>query len=184
MRNLLSYNELTKLLRDGVIVGSDPEYVNGASIDVRLGDKLLMESPYKENIKYPISLRDREPVPMYEHTMNYDEGFVLYPGQLVLAHTIERFNLPNNLAANFQLKSSVARVGITNLLAGWCDPGWHGSTLTLELVNCTQYTTIRIRPGDRIGQMIFMRCAMVPAARAYGARGRYNNDLSVESIKP
>lgn len=64
-----------------------------------------------------------------------------------------------------------------------CDAGWHGSVLTLEFRNLSRYHSIRIRPGDAIGQMVFFSHAEVPADRSYAARGRYNNDTTVSSIK-
>ena len=109
--------------------------------------------------------------------------FDLQPGQFVLAHTFEQFNLPTDICAEFKLKSSGARIGLNNMLATWCDNGWHGSVLTLELHNVTRHHTIRLRPGDKIGQMIFYRTTPVPDDRSYAARGRYNKDSSAQQIK-
>jgi len=53
----------------------------------------------------------------------------------------------------------------------------------LELKNITQYQRIRIRPGDAIGQMVFFRHKPVPLERSYAARGRYNKDQTVQTIK-
>lgn len=179
--SILSYTRLLKLLDSGVVEHSGPEYVNGASIDVTLGANLLLEI---HKPKHVCDLRARTPLCVFDHVMGREEGYLLLPGEFVLAHTEQVFNLPNSICANFQLKSSGARIGLTNLLAGWCDPGWHGSTLTLELQNCTRHTPILLRPGDRIGQMVFHSVEPVPAKYAYGARGRYNGDISVNGVKP
>jgi deoxycytidine triphosphate deaminase len=76
------------------------------------------------------------------------------------------------------------RIGLDHANAGWADPGWTGSVLTLELKNLTQETPIRLRPGDPIGQMVFFSCTSVPEDKSYAVRGRYNGDTSVSGIKP
>jgi deoxycytidine triphosphate deaminase len=77
----------------------------------------------------------------------------------------------------------MARIGLEHMNAGWCDAGWQGSVLTLEFKNMTRFHSIRIRPGDAIGQMVFFRHAPVSYEASYAARGRYNNNASVEGIR-
>lgn len=175
---LLAYKEICKLLADGIVQNADPELVNGTSLDITLGNSIK----YEVMIHREISLRERTPVSMNTFLMN-DDGYLLKPGEFILGCSAQVFNLPLWLSADLKLKSSVARIGITNLLAGWCDPGWNGSVLTLELQNCTHSHSIRIRPGDRIGQVVFFSHAMVPEGSGYGKRGRYNNDKQVQGIK-
>lgn len=95
----------------------------------------------------------------------------------------EVFNLPEDISAEYKLKSSMARIGLEHMNAGWCDAGWHGSVLTLEFKNMLQYHAILIRPGDAIGQMIFFYHEPVPKSASYATRGRYNNDKSVSTIR-
>jgi dCTP deaminase len=179
MSSLLSYNQLLKLLVDGVVLNSAPEFVNGASIDVTLGRELLLENHHHSTI----SLRDHEPLPATKFTMTDDKGYVLKPGEFVLACTQQIFNFPISLTGRFYMKSSAGRIGLEHLNSAWCDPGWHGSALTLELCNCARYTSIRIRPDDCIGQMTFQRVEGVPAEHGYGRRGRYNGCQTVEGAK-
>jgi deoxycytidine triphosphate deaminase len=75
-----------------------------------------------------------------------------------------------------------AREGLQHLLAGWCDPGWNGSRLTLELKNVRQLHWVGIYPGLRIGQMKFMRMDSTPLA-SYADVGRYNGDVTVTSSR-
>ena len=49
----------------------------------------------------------------------------------------------------------MARIGLDHLNAGWCDAGWNGSVLTLELINLLKNHSIALHPGDAIGQMTF-----------------------------
>ena len=99
-----------------MVVPFNPELLNPASLDVRLGDHLMIESIYSpELIRIDISDRTE------------DEPFMLQAGEFCLAETLELFNLPDDISCQFVLKSSRARDGVNHLLAGWCDPGWHGS---------------------------------------------------------
>lgn len=138
------------------------ELVNPASIDVLLGSNLLIESQSGE----------LEPVEIASKTKN--DPFWLEPGAFCLAQTQETFNLPNDIAAKFALKSSRAREGYNHMLAGWCDPGWHGSVLTLELTNAKRFSSLPLYPGLKIGQMVFYRMSAKPRA-SYAETGHYNN---------
>ena len=80
------------------------------------------------------------------------------------------------------LKSSRAREGLEHLMAGFCDPGWHGSRLTLELSNARRMHAVAIWPGMKIGQMVFHKMEGIPG-RSYAVTGRYNGDLGVTASK-
>ena len=180
---LISYNELCEFAERGVIAPVDPKDINGTSIDVHLGPKILRERPVNYMEFYPVvSLRDKQNV----HWMEVDitkEYYDLQPGEFILAHTVEVFDLPADISAEFKLNSSGARIGLDNALATWADPRWHGSTLTLELKNNTKNHIIRLHHGCRIGQMIFHRSEPVPEDKSYAVRGRYLNDKSVQIVK-
>jgi dCTP deaminase len=144
-----------------------PELLNPASLDLRLGPNLMIE------------VRDRRQllqVDISERTE--DDPYLLLPGEFCLAETIERFDLPEDISAQFVLKSSRARDGLNHLLAGWCDPGWHGSKLTLELKNERRYHPIELYPNLKIGQMVFHLMNEVPM-QTYAVTGHYNNHLTV-----
>lgn len=155
----------------GMIQPFNEEQLNPASYDLLLGDELLIESAEGPELR---------PYPLGDH----DEGrpYLLVPGQFVLASTVETFALPDFVAARFVLKSSRAREGLQHLLAGWCDPGWHGSRLTLELKNVRQLQPIRLWPGMKIGQMVFHQMAAAPD-RSYAETGRYNGDQGVQGSR-
>lgn len=178
--SLLSYNELRELVEQGVIGPVDPSAINAASIDVRLGNEIIIEQ-YCDHRVRPVDIHKREVFPSVKETIttHYD----LQPGEFILANTVETFHLPNDICCEFKLKSSGARTGLENALATWCDAGWNGSTLTLELKNLLRYSAIRLTPGMYVGQMIFYRVTEVPTERSYATIGRYNNDKSVQTVK-
>lgn len=178
--SLLSATEIFKLIESGVIENSSFERVNAASLDLVLGSKIQTEvNPYKQP---KLSLRRRES--MYTNEIDISsKGYILAPGEFILAHTREVFNLPDHISAEYKLKSSMARIGLEHLNAGWCDAGWHGSVLTLELKNMTQFHSIELHEGDKIGQIIFFSHAVVPKELSYATKGSYNGDKSVHGAK-
>ena len=178
--SLLSCTEILELIEQGVIQNADPANVNAASLDLVLGNKIQTEiNPYKQP---KLSLRKREKLYSQEIDIT-SSGYILSPGEFILAHTKEIFNLPNNISAEYKLKSSMARIGLEHLNAGWCDAGWHGSVLTLELKNMTQFHSIELHEGDKIGQIIFWRHKIIPKEFSYATKGSYNGDKTVSGAK-
>lgn len=176
---LLSYNELVKLVDVGVIT-ADYENINAASIDVTLDDVIMVEDEPKFNAV--VSLKDKESIAMREVVLG-QHGYILAPGEFVLASTREVFNLPDDIVAEYVLKSTMARNGLNHMLAGYCDPGWHESKLTLELKNETRKHELTIKPGMKIGQVKFFRVAPVPEHASYATKGQYNSQQQVTASK-
>jgi deoxycytidine triphosphate deaminase len=105
-----------------------------------------------------------------------EEGIIVPPGGVLLAQTVEVFNLPNWLSGEYKLKSTMARNFFNHLNAGWADAGWNGSVLTLEFVNHNQWHSVRVRPGQKCGQMIFFEHDEVSTEASYATKGQYNGD--------
>ena len=175
---ILSHNELLRIVEQEIITPVDPKDINATSIDIHLGSTILWEDAEPGTIDFS----KRDPVKFNEYVMD-ENGYLLKPGDFILAQSREVFYLPNWLSAEYKLKSSMARIGLEHMNAGWCDAGWNGSVLTLELKNMTNNHAIRIRPGDAIGQMIFFRHEPVASEASYASRGRYNGDKTVKGIK-
>lgn len=180
--SLLSYNRLKVLVDRGVITNVDHDQINASSIDLTLGENVFVERE-PSRVNSIISLRNRTPLFMSPWNLATDGPLILKAGDFILAQSAQVFNLPDNLSAEYKLKSSMARIGLEHLNAGWCDAGWNGSVLTLELKNMTRHHHILLHAGDRIGQIVFFEHDAVPADRSYAARGRYNGDTSVSGIK-
>ena len=170
--SILCDAEIRALCEQGLLVQPyQPELVNPASLDVRLGPTLLVEKIGHHRLD-PYSLDGfTEEMPFY-----------LAPGRFVLAETVETFHVPDEYAGQFALKSSRAREGIEHLMAGYIDPGFNNSKLTLELCNARRYHPVAIWPGMRIGQVVWHRMSAVPE-QSYRQTGRYNNDPAVQRSK-
>jgi len=155
-----------QLVKDGRIRIDpwDPALVQPASVDLRLGDSFRVFHNYRASVidlrKPPENLTEEVVVPA-------DEPFVIHPGEFCLGRTLEWVELPDDIVARIEGKSSLGRLGlIVHATAGFCDPGWRG-TLTLELNNLTR-VPIRLYPGLLIAQLSFMALDR-PALRPYGS---------------
>jgi len=142
----------------------DPDLVQPASVDLRLGDSFRVFHNYRVST---IDLRCPPANLTEEVVVAPEEAFVIHPGEFCLGRTLEWVELPDDIVARIEGKSSLGRLGlIVHATAGFCDPGWRG-TLTLELNNLTR-VPIRLYPGLLIAQLSFMALDR-PARRPYGS---------------
>lgn len=164
---ILSDRSIREALRTGR-VKIDP-LVDGAvqpsSVDLRLDRRFRVF----HNHRYP-HIDVREPQPDLTELIEVpgdDEAFILHPGEFVLAATLERVRLGDDLVARIEGKSSLGRLGLlVHATAGFVDPGFDGH-LTLELSNVATLP-IAIYPGMRISQLAFFQLDS-PAEHPYGS---------------
>lgn len=172
--SLLAAPRLHQLIEEGVIDALH-ENVNAASIDIRIGDRILVEIPSEDGGYHPVPVDiDAKQSPQFQELVIPPEGIIIEPGEAFLAHTIETFNLPDTISAQFKLRSSLGRCFLEHMNAGWADAGWHGAQLTMEFVNLTRFHRLLIKPGMRVGQMCFFEHEDT-GADSYALKGNYNN---------
>lgn len=162
--------EILTLVRRGLVTPFDHELVNPASLDVRLGERLLVEVPDSYELQ-----------PQSMAGCSQETPYWLQPHEFVLAETLEEFKLPDCIAGQLALKSSRAREGLEHLLAGYVDPGYQGR-LTLELQNARSMHPVPIWPGMKIAQIVFHKLSMLPS-KDYSMTGRYYGDKTVQGSK-
>jgi dCTP deaminase len=164
--SVLSDGTILQLVADGRIRIDpwDPKLVQPASVDLRLGDSFRVFHNHRASA---IDLRNPPTGLTEEVVIGPDESFVIHPGEFCLGRTMEWVELPDDIVARIEGKSSIGRLGlIVHATAGFCDPGWKG-TLTLELNNLTRIP-IKLYPGLQIAQLSFMSLDR-PALRPYGS---------------
>lgn len=176
----LNHDQIEHLITKGEMLHTDPGCVNAASLDVRLGDTILVERYPGDKAYQPINYGLREKLHMDQVRIGND-GFILWPGQVMLAHTIEQCNFADDTAALFRIKSSMGRIFLEHMDAGWVDPGFHGS-LTLEFKNMSQYHPIHLHVGDKIGQLVFFKGDAVNEQQSYRTKGNYGGSVGVEQV--
>lgn len=138
--------------------------VQPASVDLRLGRAILV---FRNNRVPYIDVRSMNERLTEEVVIGDDDPFMLHPGEFVLGSTLEHVEVPSDLVARLEGKSSLGRVGLLiHSTAGYVDPGWKGR-LTLELSNVSSLP-ITLYHRMKIGQISFLRLT-TPAERLYGS---------------
>lgn len=164
--SVLSDGTIRRLVEAGRIVVDpwDPGLIQPASIDLGLGNSFRV---FHNHRTPAIDLRE-PPTNLTEEVVVEDGApFVIHPGEFCLGRTREWIELPDDVVARIEGKSSLGRLGlIVHATAGFCDPGWKG-TLTLELNNLTR-VPIKLYAGLLIAQLSFMALDR-PAERPYGS---------------
>lgn len=131
----------------------EPEQVQPASVDVRLGAEFLV---FRNHTCEVIDPYERPSDLMEKVSVPAGGFFVLHPGEFVLGTTHEVVGLPDDLVARVEGKSSLGRLGLLiHATAGFVDPGFRGQ-VTLELSNVATLP-IKLWPGMRIGQLSFQQ---------------------------
>jgi dCTP deaminase len=163
--SVLSDGTIRRLVAEGRvrIEPWDESMVQPASVDLRLGTSFRVFHNHRISA---IDLAD-PPKNLTELVEIGDaDSFVIHPGEFVLGSTQEHVELPNDIVARIEGKSSLGRLGlIVHATAGFVDPGFNG-TLTLEITNLTRVPII-LWPGKPIAQLSFMALDQ-PAERPYG----------------
>src|SRR5436309_8858665 len=164
--SVLSDGTIRRLVEDGRIRIDpwDDGMVQPASVDLRLGRSFRVFHNHRITA---IDLRQPPDNLTEQVVVEPGEPFVIHPGEFCLGRTEEWVELPDDIVARIEGKSSLGRLGlIVHATAGFCDPGWKG-TLTLELNNLTR-VPIKLWPGLPIAQLSFMALDR-PARRPYGS---------------
>lgn len=149
---ILSDYDIRDAIFDGKIVVApfDEENLQPASLDLTLDPRLAGVHPATYNVGIS------------------DGGFLLEPGQFFLGATFEYLELPNDIVARLEGKSTLGRQGlIVHSTAGYVDPGFRGH-ITLEL---STFAPITLTEGQPIAQLSFHRLS----SPSSGYRGKYQD---------
>jgi len=167
---ILSDTDILARLREGDLV-IDPladvdQQVQPASVDLRLGSEFLEFQ--RTNISCIHPTREREVSEYIDETVVAEgDEFILHPGDFVLGTTKERVEMPEDLVANVEGRSSLGRLAVVvHATAGFVDPGYRGQ-VTLELSNLGT-APVALTPGMRVSQLVFTELSS-PAERPYGS---------------
>jgi dCTP deaminase len=157
---VLSDRDLRELIEDegAVVTENGPDMdldlqLGPSSLDLRLGYEFGVLETRK------VKAIDTQKMDTYSDikerkTADTDTGMVVHPGEFVLGTTLETLDVPSDLVARIEGRSSYARLGlIPHAAAGFVDPGFRGQ-ITLEIQNLGN-VPITIYPEDRICQVVF-----------------------------
>lgn len=142
--------------------------IQPCSIDLRLGKKFWFQRGKKKELDLRRSkLLEVNPRKHWtEKILAPGECIKLRPGQLVLAQTLELFEIPKDCAAKIEGRSSFGRLGLfIHCSADFINPGYRGR-MALQLFNASK-TTLRLYPGMPVSQLILVNLQEEPE-RSYG----------------
>lgn len=157
---ILSDQDLKQLIdnQDAVEAKKGPDInydlqLGPSSFDLRLGYEFgIINTRRIEKIDTKDMEKYEEVIQKEEHTP--EDGVVIHPGEFILGSTIEKLNVPKNLVARVEGRSSYGRLGIIiHATAGFVDPGFEGD-ITLEIQNLGN-APVKLYPEDRVCQVVF-----------------------------
>lgn len=105
---------------------------------------------------------------------------VIPPNSYILGHTVESFNIPDDILAICTGKSTYARLGaIVNVTP--IEPGFKGQVV-IEIANCTTLP-LKIYAGMGIAQFMFFK-GDLPCDVSYAMRnGKYQNQIGITTAR-
>jgi dCTP deaminase len=166
----LSDRDIRKALEEGRIKITPTDglekRIGPDGIDFRLGNTFLV---FERNKQAYIDTRRAETAKgmTRQITVKTGEPFIIHPHELVLATTLERLSISNDLLGRLEGRSSLGRLGIiVHSTASVFHPGWDG-TATMELGNLG-VMPVALYPRMRICCFTFERLSS-PAERPYGS---------------
>jgi dCTP deaminase len=165
--SVLSDRDIRAALESGrvVIRPYDPRDLQPSSVDLHLDRSFRV---FRNNRYAFIDPRTSQPGLTELLTVEGDEPFILHPGEFVLGQTVEWVELPDDIVARLEGRSSLGRLGLLiHSTAGYIDPGFKG-TVTLELSNVANLP-IALYGKMRIGQISFFHMSS-PVERPYGSK--------------
>lgn len=159
---ILSDKTIKEYLSKGLLIENPiniDECIQPGSYDIYIGNQFMIPEPNCSVPTYPGSKACRFGIdisqPIEYKTIENDDYIIIPPKGFVLGVTKEIINLPPDISAFVEGRSSVGRAGLFIQNAGWIDAGFRG-TITLELFNATDYT-MKLIPNIRIGQIVFCK---------------------------
>lgn len=162
-----------------IVITPVPDYktqLGSCSLDLRLGDKFRVfehsKNPYLDPTK-----KDYTNEITSEIKVKKGDPFIMQPGDFVLAVTMERVKIPDDLLGRLEGRSSLGRLGIVvHSTASIFDPGWDGECV-LELGNLGRMP-VALYPGMRICAMAFEQLsspAEVPYVKKKEAKYKFQS---------
>lgn len=149
---MIGTKELLNLVRENKLVEnlSERELTNpeGAGFDLRVGEVFRIKDGESFLGVTERFTQDVESVAKY----GKDKEFTLKPGEFILVKTMEKVNLPKNIAAIFRPRSTLQRSGVA-LFTATASPGYSGE-LTFGMSNLGK-SNLRFEIGARVAHILF-----------------------------
>jgi len=179
---ILSDKSIEVAIKDKSIVIKpfDKESIGSASLDLSLDNVVLY---YIKDNKVIDTKNVEKTCTLSRIEFTDEEQIILQPGQFILGATNEEVELPNDIAARIDGRSSLGRLGLAiHSTAGHIDPGFKGK-IVLEMSN-VGIKPIALYPKMKICQLVFEKLD-IPTTNPYNKKkgAKYINVKEVEGSK-
>lgn len=182
---LLADIDIERAIADkSIIIKPQPNFsvaLSACALDLRLNN--VFEVFEYSKMPYFDPKNPEQELAMKRITINMDDFFVLQPGEFALASTLEWVELPYDIAARLEGRSSLGRLGIVvHSTAALIHPGMRGNVV-LELGNHSRMP-VALYPGMRVCSLSFEQLTC-PAQRPYHLQknAKYAQQKGVEKSK-
>ncbi len=168
---ILSDRDIRKALKaKRIVVKPSPNLdlqLGSSSLDLRLGYHFRVFKHRRQPFIDPLNPETISGM-TEEVKISRSEPYVLQPGEFTLGSILEWVELPDDISARIDGRSSLGRLGLViHSTAGHIDAGFRGS-ITMELTNIGMMP-ILLYPKMRICQLVFEPLSS-PAERPYSAK--------------
>ena len=126
------------------------DLINGGDLEI---------DPFERDNIQPASVDLRLGAGVYDAVSDnfiYDDTVEFRPFDFYLGTTMERIRIPDTAATFIKGRSTVGRMGVLPVTAGFGDPGF-GGDITLEMINLSPQS-LELEVGDRVCQMVLAEC--------------------------
>ena len=156
-------------VRDGGVISYG---TSSFGYDMRIGSTFKV---FRQTIGKMIRPKNIDRTVFHTTTVSEGQTMMIPPYSYVLGHSIETFNIPDNILVIVIGKSTYARSGIiVNVTPG--EPGWSGQW-TIEIANATPLP-VEIYPKEGIAQCVFFE-GVKPEISYADKKGKYQHQTGI-----
>jgi len=168
--SVLTRSEILKLIKDKklIIEPFDEEIVRENGLDLRIGEEYAFYS-FEDEVIDLTEIEDSKY--FFSKVEAKDNKIVIKPNSFVLLTTKEYVKFPNNLIGLCNLRSTLARYGLS-VPPTVIDAGFEGN-ITIELIN-TSKNYIVLKPNLR-----FLHVILIEAKGEFEYKGKYKGQKGV-----
>jgi len=128
--------------------------LGSCSVDLRLGNTFRIFEQSKFSQIDPF----KDDIGSFTHEIKIEKNksFIIHPGDFILGSTMEYIEIPDDLVAALEGRSSIGRLGIIiHSTAAQIDAGFRGN-ITLEIANMGKMP-VALYPGMRVCSISFQK---------------------------
>lgn len=142
-------NDIKKLIEEeNIVQNCNTDYIGSSSCDISISSSILK---IKKTFK-AIDLSEPEIVENMYEKIEIKDTYYFKPNECIFAILNEKIKLPKNIIAHIRPRTSLSRLGVVINLQH-INAGYEG-ILNIAMYNLSP-NTYKIRPGMRIGQIVF-----------------------------